>query len=69
MSMRRTAQEEKEARGMQPQMAYMVSLEDGEIVKMTADGFESTGMYILPDQYPTHPFGSVPCRVPIVVDT
>jgi len=28
-------------------MAYMVSLEDGEIVKMTADGFESTGMFIL----------------------
>jgi len=28
-------------------MAYMVSLEDGEIVKMTAEGFESTGMFIM----------------------
>lgn len=45
--MRRTAQEEKEAHGMQPRMAYMVSLEDGEIVKMTAEGFESTGMFIM----------------------
>jgi len=50
-------------------MTYMVSLEDGEFVKMTADGFVSTGMYIFPDRYPTHPFGSVPSRVPIVWGT
>jgi hypothetical protein len=29
-------------------MSYMVALEDGEIVKMTASGFESTGMFVLP---------------------
>lgn len=29
-------------------MAYMVAMEDGEIVKMTEQGFESTGMYIMP---------------------
>jgi hypothetical protein len=28
-------------------MTYMVSLEDGEIVKMTADGFQSTGMFLV----------------------
>jgi hypothetical protein len=33
---------------MNPAMAYMVALEDGEIVKLTANGFESTGMYIIP---------------------
>ena len=33
---------------MRSAMAYMVALEDGEIVKMTADGFESTGMFVLP---------------------
>jgi hypothetical protein len=25
---------------------YLVSIEDGEIVKMTSDGFESTGMFV-----------------------
>jgi len=35
-------------------MEYMVAIEDGEIVKMTDNGFESTGMYILPhDAEPT----------------
>ena len=29
-------------------MTYLVSLEDGEIVKFTANGFESTGMFIVP---------------------
>jgi hypothetical protein len=29
-------------------MEYMVALEDGEIVKKTANGFISTGMFILP---------------------
>jgi hypothetical protein len=34
-------------------MAYMVAMEDGEIVKRTAEGFESTGMFVLPnDNYP-----------------
>ena len=33
---------------MRSTMAYMVALEDGEIVKMTANGFESTGMFVLP---------------------
>lgn len=33
---------------MQSTMAYMVALEDGEIVKLTANGFESTGMFIVP---------------------
>ncbi len=33
---------------MQSAMAYMVAMEDGEIVKVTADGFESTGMFVLP---------------------
>jgi hypothetical protein len=28
-------------------MAYMVALEDGEIVKRTAKGFETTGMFIM----------------------
>jgi hypothetical protein len=28
-------------------MAYMVALEDGEIVKLTPNGFESTGMFVL----------------------
>ena len=37
-----------EAFSMEPVMAYMVALEDGEIVKLTANGFESTGMFILP---------------------
>lgn len=35
---------------MQSTMAYMVAMEDGEIVKVTADGFESTGMYVLPNE-------------------
>jgi hypothetical protein len=29
-------------------MAYMIALEDGEIVKLTPNGFESTGMFVLP---------------------
>ena len=29
-------------------MCYLVCMEDGEIVKKTATGFESTGMYVLP---------------------
>ena len=33
---------------MSPAMNYLVSLEDGEIVKFTANGFESTGMFIVP---------------------
>ena len=33
---------------MQSATAYMVALEDGEIVKFTPNGFESTGMYVLP---------------------
>ena len=33
---------------MRSAMAYMVAIEDGEIVKMTVNGFESTGMYIVP---------------------
>jgi hypothetical protein len=28
-------------------MSYMVCMEDGEIVKKTRDGFESTEMYVL----------------------
>ena len=41
---------------MNSAMAYMVALEDGEIVKKTAYGFESTGMFIVPvDEAPiTH---------------
>ena len=37
-----------EAFVMRSAMAYMVAIEDGEIVKMTVNGFESTGMYIVP---------------------
>ncbi len=32
---------------MRSTMAYMVALEDGEIVKLTAEGFESTGMFVV----------------------
>ena len=32
---------------MRSTMAYMVALEDGEIVKLTAGGFESTGMFVV----------------------
>lgn len=39
---------------MRSAMEYMVAIEDGEIVKMTDNGFESTGMYIVPqDEAPT----------------
>ena len=37
-----------EAFEMRSAMEYVVAIEDGEIVKMTANGFESTGMYIVP---------------------
>ena len=37
-----------EAFEMRSAMEYMVAIEDDEIVKMTDDGFESTGMYIIP---------------------
>jgi hypothetical protein len=37
-----------EACEMQSAMVYMVAQEDGEIVKMTETGFESTGMFIVP---------------------
>lgn len=33
---------------MNRRMNYLVSLEEGEIVKVTANGFESTGMFIVP---------------------
>lgn len=33
---------------MNRRMNYLVSLEEGEIVKVTADGFESTGLFIVP---------------------
>jgi hypothetical protein len=42
---------------MKAAMRYFISLEDGEIVKMTADGFESTGIFMvdldeeLPERY------------------
>lgn len=43
-----------EAFEMRSAMEYMVAIEDGEIVKMTDNGFESTGMYIVPqDEAPT----------------
>ena len=44
---------------MRSTMDYMVAMEDGEIVKMTADGFESTGMYIMP-------FGEAPAPYALV---
>ena len=37
-----------EALEMETAMVYMVALEDGELVKMTDQGFESTGMYVIP---------------------
>ena len=37
-----------EAFDMETAMVYMVALEDGELVKMTDEGFESTGMYVIP---------------------
>ena len=33
---------------MRSTMMYMVALEDGEIVKMTYQGWESTGMFFIP---------------------
>lgn len=36
-----------EAFEMETAMTYMVALEDGELVKMTAQGFESTGMFVI----------------------
>ncbi len=33
---------------MRSAMEYMVAIEDGEIIKMTVNGFEPTGMYIVP---------------------
>ena len=33
---------------MRSAMRYMVCLEDGELVKVTGKGFESTGMFLLP---------------------
>ena len=33
---------------MDTQMQYVVALDDGELVKMTIDGFESTGMFLIP---------------------
>lgn len=41
---------------MERRMNYLVSLEEGEIVKITTNGFESTGMFIvpLPDEIADH---------------
>jgi hypothetical protein len=36
-----------EAFEMRSAMTYMVAIEDGEIVKMTDNGLESTGMYLV----------------------
>ncbi len=33
---------------METRMHYVVALDDGELVKMTVDGFEATGMYLVP---------------------
>jgi len=33
---------------METRMQYLVALEDGELVKMTVDGFETTGMFLVP---------------------
>ena len=33
---------------MKTRMHYVVALDDGELVKMTVDGFESTGMFLVP---------------------
>ena len=33
---------------METRMQYVVALDDGELVKMTLDGFESTGMFLVP---------------------
>lgn len=33
---------------METRMQYVVALDDGELVKMTVEGFESTGMFLIP---------------------
>jgi hypothetical protein len=43
-------------------MTYLVALEDGEIVKLTANGFESTGMFIVPTGGRPLPHDPIPKR-------
>lgn len=33
---------------METRMHYVVALDDGELVKITVEGFESTGMFLVP---------------------
>lgn len=44
---------------MRSTMKYMVALEDGEIVKMTEQDWESTGMFFLPVVGAPSPLGIV----------
>ncbi len=44
---------------MRSTMKYMVALEDGEIVKMTNQGWESTGMFFIPVVGAPSPLGTV----------
>ena len=44
---------------MRSTMKYMVALEDGEIVKMTDQGWESTGMFFIPVVGAPSPLGTV----------
>ena len=37
-----------EAFHMETATRYFIALDDGELVKMTDEGFESTGMFVLP---------------------
>ncbi len=54
---------------MRSAMEYMVDIEDGEIVKKTDRGFESTGMFLIDHERDLHAFDGVLGRMHLAADT
>lgn len=54
---------------MSPPMKYLVAIEDGEIVKKTDRGFESTGMFLIDYERDLHTFDGVMGRMHLTADT
>ncbi len=54
---------------MRSAMEYMVAIEDGEIVKKTDRGFESTGMFLIDYERDLYMFDGVMGRMHLAADT
>lgn len=54
---------------MSPPMKYLVAIEDGEIVKMTDRGFETTGMFLIDHERDLLKFDGVVSRMHLAADT